>query len=130
MAYESATNDLTLKCLNLINIFVDDLHLNNGLLAWVLSVSIIALMGWAGALITGAALVLVSPRQGMATCVLLAGIHMMLSAALFFYISVITGRPGPGWISQTISMISYASVLLAGAAIVRRRQIRKLLRTA
>jgi hypothetical protein len=114
-----------------IDLFYNYLHVPDGYVGLVVMISTTTLLSWSGGLIIGAAPVLVAPRLGMATCVLLAGIHTMLSAALLVYtISVTPGVPPLSWIRPTVSLFAYATILLMGGAIIRRRQIRKLLRTA
>ncbi len=128
VACDSAGANLFLKYLNLLSKYLQP-HGPTGYV--VVAISTLALMGWSFKLITGAALVLVAPRLGMATCVLVAGISTMLSAASFVsMLSLIPGVPWQSWIGLTVSLIADPTFLLIGGAIIRRRQIRKLLRTA
>jgi hypothetical protein len=127
VACEFAGVNLLLKYLNLFSEYLQP----DGLFGHIVVISTLSLMSWSSELITGAALVLVAPRLGMATCVLVAGISTMRSAAFFVYaLSVIPSIPRLSWIGPTVSLIASPTILLMGGAIIRRRQIRKLLRTA
>jgi hypothetical protein len=107
-----------------MNLIYNYVQVADGRFGWVVMISTITLMSWLPGLITGAALVLVAPRLGMATCVLVAGIHTTLSAALLVYaISVIPGTPWLSWIGPTVSLFAYTTVLLLGGATIRRRQM-------
>lgn len=99
------------------------LHLD-GLFAVSLAFSIPRLLGWSGALIAGATLVAIAPRLGMVACVLLAGIHSMLLLALVESVHA-AGYSfwWPGWIPE----LATPAFPLLGGALIRRRQIRKLL---
>lgn len=86
----------------------------------------LALFRWPGTLIAGATLVAAAPRFGMAACVLLAGLFVLLSLAGALAASDISQFMWLAWVIGLASPVA----LLFGGTIVRRRWIGRMLRTA
>jgi hypothetical protein len=82
------------------------------------------LLGWPGKLLIGMALVAVAQRRGMVACAMLAALIVMLSVA--FVVLVANTAPFL-WL---IKNLGTSVLLLLGGAMIRRRQIRKLLGAA
>jgi hypothetical protein len=101
-------------------------HLD-GTFAMSLALSIPRLRGWSGALLAGATLVAIAPRLGMVACVVLAGVHSMLLLAL---VQSVLAAGYQFWWPRWIPELATPAFPLLGGALIRLRQIRKLLRTA
>jgi hypothetical protein len=95
---------------------------------WVIFL-IYALISWPGPLIAGATMVAAAPRTGMVACVLVAGLQGMLALPLDLFVLIVLSQTSPLWWFTSASLATPV-LLLLGGAMVRHRQIRKLLRTA
>jgi hypothetical protein len=87
---------------------------------------LLTLVRWPGTLIAGATLVAAAPRLGMTACVLLAGLLAVLSLA----VAVVASDTSQFlWLAWVIGLVSPVC-LLFGGAMIRRRWIGRMLRTA
>jgi hypothetical protein len=86
----------------------------------------LVLIRWSAALIVGATLVAAAPRLGMAACVLLTGIRMLLWLAGTLYLfSIAPDIIWPGRVFSIFSGLVSQVLLLLGGAMIRQRWMRR-----